>query len=112
VRLSPRGKIFCRGDEHPDRQLARIIAVPQQLGTHHRTVRKQAFDPTVEDTCDLFHAWSTARTTSKVPAGRQTAGPFDRPARISTERADRLPARSSGHTSAGRAERRQCAPRL
>jgi hypothetical protein len=45
VRLSPRGKILCRRDEHPDRQLARVIAVPQQLGMHHRTTAPSGNSP-------------------------------------------------------------------
>ena len=70
MRLSPRGKIFCRGDEHLDRQLARIVVVPQQLGPQHRAVWEQFFHLMVNDPRDLLHARSTARTTPKVPAAR------------------------------------------
>ena len=55
VRGGPRGQVFRRGDEHPDRQLPRIVAVPQQLGPHHRAVREQPLHLMVKNPCHLFH---------------------------------------------------------
>ena len=60
-------KIFRWGDEHPDHQLARILAGPQ-LGPLHRPVREQRFHLMVKDPRDLVHSPSTAHDRLKVPA--------------------------------------------
>jgi hypothetical protein len=70
VHGSPRSQIFRCGGKHPDRQLARIIAVPKQLGPRHRALRKQFLDAMVKNPCYLFHAQSTARATPEVPRPR------------------------------------------
>jgi hypothetical protein len=70
VRVRPRGHVLRRRDEHPDRQPARLIAVPQQLGPCHRAVREQVLDPMIDNPCYLLHVRSTARAAPKVPVLR------------------------------------------
>jgi hypothetical protein len=66
------------GNDHPDHQLARpdrrVVAVPQQLGTHHGTRREAFLDLMVDGARDLLHVQATSPTAtafqrSSTPVG-------------------------------------------